>query len=211
MPITYPLTFPAKVPNSATLSMSSIVAVSRSPFTGQTQTQVYQGRLWGANISYPRMIRADAETIIAFLAKLDGKRGTFLMGDPAGGTPRGSAGTTPGTPVVFGASQTGSDLNIDGLPGGASGYLLIGDYIQLGSGTGTHLHKVLDAVNADSSGAATLTLWPELRESPANNDPVTVSSALGHFRLLENLSEFSIDEALHYGVEFTAEEALVVT
>lgn len=211
MPITYPLTFPAKVPNSATLSMSSIVSVSRSPFTGQTQTQVYQGRLWGASIAYPRMKRAAAELVIAFLAKLDGKRGTFLMGDPAGDTPRGSAGSSPGTPVVFGASQTGSDLDIDGLPGGASGYLLPGDYIHLGSGTTTHLHKVLDDVNVDSSGAATLVLWPELRESPANNDPVTVSGALGHFRLLENISSFSIDEALHYGIEFEAEEALVIT
>ncbi len=208
MAISYPLTFPVKVPNSAVLRMRSIVAKVRSPFTGQTQVQVHQGRLWETSITYPRMVRADAELIIAFLAKLDGMRGTFLMGDPAGGTPRGSAASSPGTPLVMGAGQTGSDLEFDGVPGGASSYLLPGDYIHLGSGTGTHLHKVLDQVDADSTGVATMTLWPELRESPANGATIVVSSALGHFRLTENLSEFSINEALHYGISFEAEEAL---
>jgi len=211
MAIIYPLTFPTIDPVSAILSMRSIVAVTRSPFTGQEQIQTHQGRLWEMTWSYPPMVRSDAEVLISFLAKLGGREGTFLAGDPNGGTPRGSAASSPGTPLVVGSAQSGTELDIDGVPGGASGYLLQGDYISLGSGVTTHLHKVLEDESADSSGAITLTIWPAIRENPVDGATVVVNSALGHFRLAGNVAEFSINVAQHYGIEFSAVEALRVT
>ncbi len=210
MAITYPLTFPSQGVSGVVMRMRSIVAVTRSPFTGKEQVQVHPGRSWGFTAIYPKMERATAEPIITFLGKLDGRKGTFLVGDPNGATPRGSAADTPGTPLVVGSSQNGSDLDVDGLPAGASGYLLPGDYIQLGTGVNTHLHKVLDQVDVDSTGAATFTLWPELREDPVDGATVVVSGALGHFRLANNVSEFSIGLAAHYGISFSAIEALNV-
>lgn len=207
MPITYPLTFPSQGLVDVVFGMRSIVAVTRSPFTGQEQVQKHQGHLWEASVNYPAMKRENAEQVIAFLAKLNGREGTFLMGDPNGATPRGSASSTPGTPIIDGASQTGVDLNIDGLPVGVSGYLLTGDYIGLGTGSSTRFHKVLDDVNTDSVGAATLTIWPELRSSPSDGATVIVSSAVCLFRLASNLSNFSIDVATFYGLSFAAVES----
>lgn len=212
MPITYPLTLPVTtIVSSAVLRMRSVVAVTRSAFTGQEQVQTHQGRLWEMLFIYPPMVRADAEQLIAFLAKLNGREGTFLAGDPNGATPRGTASSDPGTPLVVGSSQSGSDLDIDGAPAGASGYLLAGDYISLGIGATTHLHKILDDVNVDSGGTATLTIWPTIREDPVDGATVTVSNTLGHFRLTENVSEFSINVAQHYGIEFEAVEAIQVS
>ncbi len=40
------------------------------------------------------MNREDAEQWVSFLMKLYGQKGTFLLGDPLGGTARGSASTS---------------------------------------------------------------------------------------------------------------------
>lgn len=207
MAITYPLTFPTQGIVDIIFRGSSITSVSRSPFTGQEQVQRFQGQLWGATVAYPAMKRANAEEVISFLLKLYGRFGTFLMGDPNGATPRGEAG---GTPLVDGASQTGDTLAIKGATVGQSNWLRAGDYISLGSGVNTHLHKVLTDANTDSIGDVTVDIWPELRTSPANNDPVTVSSCKGLFRLASNLTEFSIDVATIYGIEFECIESIQV-
>jgi len=209
MAITYPLSLPT-VAGIAQIRISArnAVAVSSSPFTYKQQVMQHQGARWEAEITLPPTQRADAEEWIAFLFALQGQYGTFLLGDPLGATPRGSAATTPGTPLVNGASQTGSTLAIDGLPISATNYLRAGDYIQLGSSSSSRLHKVLENASSNGSGEATLSIWPPLRESPSDNAAVTVSNTKGVFRLATPDASFSINEASFYGVTFTAFEAL---
>lgn len=209
MAITYPLSLPT-VAGIAQIRISArnAVAVSSSPFTYKQQVMQHQGARWEAEITLPPTQRADAEEWIAFLFALQGQYGTFLLGDPLGATPRGSAATTPGTPLVNGASQTGSTLAIDGLPISATNYLRAGDYIQLGSSSSSRLHKVLENASSNGSGEATLSIWPPLRESPSDNATVTVSDTKGVFRLATPDASFSINEASFYGVTFTAFEAL---
>ncbi len=210
MPITYPLLFPTIIgPASVVMRTHSAVAISRSPFTFATQIQVHQGTAWGATVNLPAMARARAEEWVAFLVKLNGREGTFLMGDPSGATPRGSASSTPGSPVIDGAGQTGSDLNLRGLPVSASDYLLAGDYFQTSSGLNPFLYKVLDDVSTDSAGEATVILWPDLRGiGLGDGAAVVVQNTSGRFRLVKNTTEWSIDEAVHFGITFDAIEAL---
>jgi len=209
MAITYPLTFPTHTGvKSANFIARNVVGNSLSPFTFTQQVQKLQGQRWEADISLPLMERANAEQWISFFVKLNGSYGTFLMGDPNGATPRGSASSDAGTPLVNGASQTGTDLAIDGLPASATGYLKAGDYIQLGSGATTQLYKVLDDVDSNASGEATLTIWPDLRSSPADDAAVTVSGAKGLFRLTTNVTDWQINAAGFYQLSFGAAEAL---
>ncbi len=209
MAITYPLSLPT-VAGIAQIRITArnAVAVSSSPFSYKQQVMQHPGARWEAEVTLPPMQRADAEEWIAFLFALGGQYGTFLMGDPNGATPRGSAATTPGTPLVNGTSQTGSTLAIDGLPLSATNYLRAGDYIQLGSGSGAQLYKLLENASSNGSGQATLSIWPSLRSSPANNAVVTVSNAKGVFRLATPETSFSINEASFYGMTFNAIEAL---
>lgn len=130
------------------------------------------------------------------------------MGDPNGATARGSASSSAGTPVVKGASQTGSSLIIDGVPASATGYLKAGDYISLGTGTSTRLYKVLDDANSNGSGEVTVEIFPDLRTSPADDATVTVASAKGTWRLTSNQTDWSIDTISLYGLTFACEEAL---
>jgi len=206
MAISYPLALPTTTGLARIrIAANSVVGVSQSPFTAKQQVYKYTGQFWEAEISLPPMKRSDAEYWISFLLKLNGSYGTFLLGDPNGATARGVA---TGTPLVKGASQTGSELITDGWTTSTTGILKAGDYIQIGGGASAKLHKVLDDVDSDSSGNATLTIWPDLRSAPSDNAPIVVSGAKGVFRLSTNQSDWDVNEASIYGMTFPAREAL---
>tara|TARA_R100000231_G_scaffold2990_2_gene5489 strand:+ start:1252 stop:1881 length:630 start_codon:yes stop_codon:yes gene_type:complete len=209
MAITYPLSTPTnKTIASITLVARNVIGVSTSPFNFKQQVYQYSGQRWEADITLPRMAREDAEQWVAFLMSLYGQKGTFLLGDPLGGTARGSASTAAGTPVVNGASQTGGTLNIDGLPASATGYLKAGDYIQLGSAATSQLYKVLADADSNGSGEASLDIYPNLRSSPADGATVVVSNAKGLFRLASNETSWNINNLAFYGITFGAVESL---
>lgn len=209
MAITYPLSLPTVSGiRSIVLRTKNSVGISQSPFTFKQQVVSYGGQYWEADIELPVMSRDEAEEWVSFLVQLKGFEGTFLLGDPSGATPRGSASSAPGTPVVNGASQTGGSLSIDGLPASATGYLKAGDYIQLGGGSGATLHKVLKDVDSNTSGEATLDVYPSIRTAPSDNASVIVSNAKGVFRLSSNDTQWSINEITHYGITFGAQEAV---
>jgi len=206
MAITYPLTPPA-APEARSVSLNPMVAVavSSSPFTYQRQVQEHQGQKWALSVELPPMVRADAEEWIAFLLSLNGQAGTFYYSPPTARTPRGVA---TGAPAVSGAAQTGQDLVTDGWTAGVTGILLKGDLIQLGTGSDVHLHKLLEDADSDVGGNATLTLWPNLRESPVDSSAIVVSSPKGLFALMSNEMTWDINVAHHYGIGFAAVEAL---
>lgn len=209
MTISYPLNTPTNIGiANITLSAENAVAISQSPFTYQQQVVAHPGQRWAASISLPPMKRQDAEYWIAFLLSLKGQIGTFLLGDPNCVAAQGSASTTPGTPRVNGGGQTGDTLIIDGLPINTTGYLLPGDYIQLGSGVTAYLYKVLTQVDSDASGNATLDLWPNLRISPGDNGLLVVANTKGRFRLKDNVTQWGINEISSYGITFDCVEVL---
>lgn len=206
MAISYPLSLPSnRQIQKVRLNAVDIVGVSQSPFTASQQVYRYTGQFWEADITLRPMDRDEAEYWISFLLKLNGQYGTFLLGDPNGATPRGVA---TGTPLVKGANQTGNELLTDGWTSGITGILKAGDYIQLGTAASARLYKVLDDVNSDASGNATLTLYPDLRSAPADNSAITVNNAKGNFRLSANNTAWDIGEAQIYGITFGAREAL---
>ena len=205
MAVSFPLDLPAGAPVSSRITARSVVAVSKSPFTGEQQTYVHPGQWWEAEFSLPPMLREKAEAWLAFLVKLNGQEGTFLMGDPDAKTPRGAAG---GTPLVNGASQTGNELATKGWTTSITGILKVGDYIQLGTGALSRLHKVLDDADSDGAGNATLNLWPNLRYSPLDNDPLVVNAARSVFRLKDNDRGWDSDKFRRYSISFSAVEAL---
>lgn len=207
MAISYPRALPTHTGiRSVTLRAVNVTAMSESAFTLRQQIYKHAGERWEAEITLPAMARADAEQWVAWLLSMRGREGTFLLGDPLGATPRGSAG---GTPLVNGADQTGDSLSIDGCTAGQTGWLKAGDYIQLGSGASASLHKVLQDVDSNGAGQATLDLWPSVRTAPADNSAIVTSSAQGVFRLATSETEWSIDSIGHWGVVFSAVEAIV--
>lgn len=388
MAISYPLSLPTSIGiANITLTANNAVAISESPFTYQQQIVAHPGQRWSATVSVPPLRREYVEPWVAMLLSLKGQVGTFLLGDPNGATPRGSAlsfrknllsyteqfdnagwsksrttvtpnvaiapdglttadklvetvdngthaileaisspaettytwsvylkaagrnfarvrlgdddpvssfiedaiinlstgelvstgpeisvtsadngwwrisvtGTTkPATtavttqvliyldettsvytgdgtsgifiwgaqlelgstatdyqpiadsygPFVKGAGQTGGTLLVDGTSPDEAGYLLAGDYIQLGSGATATLHKVLQDVDTNEAGEATLEIWPNIRTAPDDNAAVTLTNTVGRFRLATNQQSWSINESSAYGLSFDCVEAL---
>lgn len=205
MSISYPLSLPTvNVARRITFAMNSIVGMSASPFTGAQQVYAHAGQFWGAEVELPPMEQADAAEWIGFLLSLNGREGTFLMGDPVNTTPRGIAA---GTPLVYGADQTGNSLETDGWTISTTGIMKAGDWIQLGSGSSSTLHQLRQDASSDGTGYAVLEIWPGIRTAPADNAAITVSAAKGLWRLAENRQSYDIDLAEIYGLRFSCVEA----
>lgn len=206
MAITYPLSTPTSIGYAEiTLSALDAVAVSESPFSYKQQVFQHPGQRWSASVSIPPVGRQLAEPWVAFLLALNGRAGTFLLGDPLCTSPQGEGG---GTVTVNGADQTGATLDITGATVSQTDWLKAGDYIQLGAGSTSRLHKVLQDVDTDGSGNATLDIWPDLRESPANGLLVTLTDCKGVFRLSSNDRSWNINNTNSYGISFEAVEVL---
>ncbi len=186
---------------SITIRQSQRIRLTESRFNYVQQVVNYGGQRWEADIRIPVVDHADARLWIAFLSKLKGPLNTFTMGDPVAATAQGTPG---GTPLVNGASQTGSSLIIDGCSLSQTDWLKAGDYIQLGTGEDARIHMVLDDVDSDGAGDATLTLWPDITTAPADNATVVVASTVGAWRLSSPTLQWDVAAPSLYGIEFSA-------
>lgn len=170
----------------------------RNPWTLQDIVQVFEGEEWFGRVDVLPQDAADGRRLAAWVTSLRGTRGTFLLGDPAAVSPLGSAKDTPGVPVVDGAGQEGATLAVRGLPLSAAGYLLAGDYIQLGTGATARLHKVLLDVDSDGSGDASIEIFPALHSSPGDGAAIVVDGAQGVFALTRPATPWNVGSGLIY-------------
>lgn len=203
MAITYPIEAPDDILGVAQIDIMAMHsgAISRSPFTLQGQVQNYSGQLWAATVTVGPNKKDLVKPWSAFLLKLKGRSGTFNMGFPD--RRKGLGGPFS----VNGGGQTGSVLNISGAPANTNSWLVQGDYIET-SGLGSkRVHKVLNDVDTDGSGNASIDIWPNLRSSPVDGQNVFVSNARGIFRLSSNETKWSIDSDDNYSITFNCEEA----
>ena len=194
MAISYPLNTPTTIGiESIELRAVNAVATSQSPFTYKQQVVSHTGQKWEASVTIPSVRRDKAAEWKAMLVALKGQAGTFLLGDPDYASPRGT---------VSSCSVTGSagDETVDVT---MTGSLLAGDYIQLGSGSAAKLHQVL----IDQTGDGQLEIWPALRSDYSSQTAVT-DNPKGVFRLNQNISSWSINNASFYGISFEAVEVI---
>lgn len=194
MALSYPLSTPTTIGiESIELRTVNAVAVSQSTFTYKQQIVRHQGQRWEASVTIPSVDRDLAADWKAFLTSLRGPTGTFLLGDPDYATPRGDVSSCSLTGNV--GSETATVV--------MTGTLKAGDYIQLGSGQLARLHQVL----VDQTGGGDLEVWPRLRAT-YTSESVVLNSPKGVFRLSNNISSWSIDNAGSYGISFEAVEAI---
>lgn len=210
MAITYPLALPStRLPASIRLLARDVVGAGESPFSLSQQVQHFGGQRWEADVSIVPVERSGiygdvAEEWVSWLLKLKGRYGTFLMGDPIGYVPRG---TWAGSPQVAGAHAAGANtLSLDGFTAAAT--IKAGDYVQVGTGSLSRLHKALSDVTADGAGLATLDIWPNLREALLDNAAIVKTGAKGVWRLPSNERSWNIEPPRLYSIAFTCVEAL---
>lgn len=199
MSISYPLSLPTVSGIRAVeFRATNAVAYSASPFTFAGQAHAYPGQMWQADVTLaPMRDRADAEEWNAFLLSLFGQSGTFLLGDPNGGSLRGTATSC----VVTGAAGANTVSAVVPL----HETLAAGDYIQLGTGANARLHKVLASYTGTGAGAD-LEIWPALRVARSGVSAI-LSNCVGVFRLSSNETGWAADIS-NYSITFAAREAI---
>jgi hypothetical protein len=208
MPVSFPLTLPPPGPASVEFGVRSVVATTESPFTLGQEVQEFPGQAWMARVVVgPVTGNAGIAPWRAFFAGLNGKAGTFLLGDPIGIAPRGVA---TGTPQVDGTQSAGAKtLATKGWTNSTANILRAGDFIQIGSGATTRLHMVTVDASSNGSGLATLDIWPALRrEGIANNATISLSNCRGTFRLAQNVNLWRLEAPFKGSFSFEAMEAV---
>src|SRR5690349_18590665 len=206
MAISYPLSLPAawKI-RRATMRADSVVGFTESPFSKTQQVYAHQGECWAMDVQLTPMVRNNAQDCIALLLALNGMEGTVLMPPP--GNSLGVRGTWAGSPKVFGAHAAGvKTIAMDGFTAAAT--VKAGDWFQTGSGSTTHLHKIVQDGTADGSGLLNIEIWPRTRAALADDATFTIVSPVGQWRLANNQREWDLDIAQIYGITARFIEAL---
>ena len=200
MALSFPLTMPAGLQSVQWRPLGNVLK-HRSPISKIGQNVERAGFLWAATFTIKPLKRivGAAPAWTAFLTALEARGGTFFGFDPAATTP---LGTGNGTPLVNGASQTGHALVTDGWAFSET-VLREGDYMEVNA----RFYKVSEDAASDGAGNATLEIDPPLRESPANNAALTVTSPKVTMEL-DGRVGWSEDAAQFYGFAFSAIERL---
>ncbi|MDR9483477.1 MAG: hypothetical protein RI538_11980 [Salibaculum sp.] len=134
-----------------------------SPFTGTVEVQDWGGEWWEYEIEFAAQSGPLARAVSAALTALGSGRGLLLFADPSI-TPKSLA-----QPITLATAVSGGNVvQSQGWPPGRPA-LASGDFISIGTARETRLHQIAFDARADSTGVATLTLFPALRRAlPAN-------------------------------------------
>lgn len=203
MAITYPLAMQSRNPKAFTLKSRNVVGINTAPTSLVAQRYRWVGgERWEGELNFGSEVGANGRDIAGWLTSLLGAYGTFLAGDPSSATARGSAGVTPGTPVVSGShSALSQTLAISTGLGTVTGYLKRGDFISLGSGSTRRLHQILQDLNL-TAGAGTADIWPSLRTSYSNGTTVVVANTTARF-FMTSTPEWTVDKGGTNGSVYT--------
>ena len=138
--------------------------------------------------------------------QLNGRFGTFLLGDPDAKTIQGSA---TGTMSAAADQDVGAyDITVDGLNASQSTAFKKGDYVQFGSASASKLHMIVADISTNGSGEATLQIEPPLKTAITNNDVITYSNTKAVMRMDANDLGWNANNVSLYGISFSCTEAL---
>lgn len=96
--------------------------------------------------------------------------------------PTRGAQTTGAASAV--ATQTGTALNVKGLPASTNGLLLAGDWVEIDG----QIKMVTASLDSDAAGLGYLQFSPPLRRAVSDNTPVIVTKPMGRFIATDTLA-----------------------
>lgn len=151
-------------PTSIRRSLRSNSGVLRSSLSGVTQTIARSGSRWEIEVTWETLTGNQYKAIVAFFRRLNGAehRVRIHTWDLL------KTGDWGGTPVVDGASQTGSALNVRGADISTTGWAKSGDFFYYNAGGKSELKQVTADADSDGSGDVTLAIIPPIRTSPSD-------------------------------------------
>lgn len=162
------------VPNLVVMGLRDNTGTFDSPLTAAQQTLDRGGLHWIATYSWTAVRGDDRAELMGLLASMRGRANRIAV--PVYDNPK--RGAYGGTPLVAGASQTGSTLTIDGCDLSVTNWIRKGDYFSVDV-NGQHELKMATAdANTDVTGAISIQFEPRLRASPLDNAAIWVEDGV---------------------------------
>lgn len=199
MAITYPLTFPTidskPIIQKMSMRLKHSVAVSESPFNYKQKVQDFGGMRWEAEVTIRPLTQVEAKTFQAFLLSLNGRKGTFVMGNPMDKrTLVGGATHTFDTAVAVGDNSIDTDFS-----GAVANKLNDGDFISWDN----RLYICLKAVDGTPNQ---IDIAPPARTTAAANEGIEYVEPVGTWRMASNIAEWDIEKNQKYAFTFSCVE-----
>lgn len=185
-------------PRSITTRLVSRRRNLEPAFNGPTLRVRRIGSRWAIDFEYPPMTYSDAMEWVAALTSAEAD--TVLLAIPQPGFDV----SAPGSPLVNGASQLGSAIDLDGFT--PSYAAKPGQWLNLTVSGRLYLYQVAAEQIADADVMAALPINPMIRRSPADNSAVEFGSPMIEGFLSGNEGGWTVDVARHVGLSFTITE-----
>lgn len=193
-------TFPRTVTPENISSLWIPTGLKSKAHAGVVQVRAITSAGWMWEETWDTLDLRDAD-VQGFLGWLDYAWNRLVLFDvkhlltPGSGLPANGAGG--GTPVVNGASQTGTSLDTDGWPVSTTGVMKAGDVFTI-AGDKT-VYRVHTDADSDAGGAATINFIPALRSSPADGAALTTEDVVFQAVLWERPTRTSIRQPHYLG------------
>ena len=168
-------------------------------FNGPTSRVRRIGSRWSIDFDLPPMTYSDAMVWVAALTSAEAD--TVILAVPQPGFSTG----VPGSPLVNGANQLGSTIDLDGFS--PSYVATVGQWFNITVSSRLYLYQVATEKMASADVMADLAINPMIRASPANNSAADFTTPKIEGFLSGDQTAWTVDTARHVGLSFTITEA----
>lgn len=183
--------------------------VSYNPRSFKRQVTDWGGQRLRAQVTIQKQTFVQAGVWRAFMLKMQGSRGTFLLNPYSQGggiqlgkwnDERGASTLSVVSPQEIDSTEiTLSHNHATNMPGA----LKASDWIQLGTGMAAKLHMVLDDVDLVAGSNVTVDIWPRAAPTAVGSQVIT-QSPRGVFYFAEPTASWAQDALYHHDISFTA-------
>lgn len=158
---------PPNDPAEVELSSENGATLVSRAHSGKTQRRRRGGHTWRIRYTFAPQSRADYSDILGFLIDQDGQYETFSLILPS--VIGAKRGTWAGTPLVKGASETDTPVDVDGFTAGATVKRM--DFFKFAGHS--KVYAVATDGTASAGGEIALAFKPHLIATPADNEAIT--------------------------------------
>lgn len=162
--------FTIQEPSTCDVDYVTMDSVLQSRFTGAIQTVHRSSGHWVMRCTWTNILGEERAKLLAFLLRVNGTEHRVRM-PFFGQKQRGDLG---GSPVVDGAGQTGTSLNIRGCDPSVTNWMRVGDVFRYDNA----LRVATTDADSDGTGDATITFVPPIRTSPADGVALQTAASI---------------------------------
>lgn len=185
----------AKGPTTVSISSLQTTLVSRAR-SGKRQTRRRGAAIWNIVANWAALSPVQWKALYGFVSAQAGQFASFtwvIPGIPGSGTT--PSGSWAGVPVVDGANQVGTSLNIKNLTPGATNIAVAGDVFALAGST--KVYMISQNANADGSGKATISFSGPMIASPADGAALTTSNVAFTLAFTDDQQQLAFSDMMY--------------